>query len=70
MTEDEKFTLIHGSPGPYVGNVPAIERLGIPALNLEDGPQGVADGVHNVTCWPSVMTVTATFDTQLIYQYS
>jgi hypothetical protein len=25
--------------GPYVGNVPANTRLGIPSLNLEDGPQ-------------------------------
>ncbi len=25
--------------GPYVGNVIANTRLGIPALHLEDGPQ-------------------------------
>lgn len=24
----------------YVGNVPATPRLGLPSINLEDGPQG------------------------------
>jgi beta-glucosidase len=43
--------------GPYVGDVPANTRLNIPPINLEDGPQGVADGVSEVTAWPSALTV-------------
>lgn len=37
MTLDEKIVMMHGSPGPYIGNVPQNTRLGIPALNLNDG---------------------------------
>ena len=40
MTLDEKIALLHGVAGPYIGYVPANTRLGIPALNLEDGPAG------------------------------
>ena len=60
MSLDEKLSMIWGRnvlppTGPipkrfyYVGNVPATPRLGLPSLNLEDGPQGVADGLLNVT---------------------
>eukprot|EP00698_Gefionella_okellyi_P025269 TRINITY_DN91_c0_g1_i1.p1 TRINITY_DN91_c0_g1~~TRINITY_DN91_c0_g1_i1.p1 ORF type:complete len:750 (+),score=208.76 TRINITY_DN91_c0_g1_i1:38-2287(+) len=69
MTTDEKLFMVHGSPGPYVGNVPANTRLGIPALTLEDGPQGVADGITEVTAWPSALTVVASWDRELMYQY-
>eukprot|EP00043_Microstomoeca_roanoka_P013291 m.130236 g.130236 ORF g.130236 m.130236 type:complete len:782 (+) comp15716_c2_seq1:3-2348(+) len=64
MTLDEKITMLHGSAGPYVGNVPANTRLGIPALNLNDGPQGFRDDAHpgTTTCWPSGLTMAATWD--------
>lgn len=50
MNLTEKLTMVHGtgSTKPYVGDVPANTRLNIPTLNLEDGPQGVADGVKDV----------------------
>jgi len=70
MTLDEKLSLVHGVSGPYVGNVPANTRLNIPPLHLEDGPQGVADGVQKTTCWPSALTVVATWDLDLMYVYS
>jgi len=70
MTLEEKLTLVHGIQGPYVGNVPANTRLNIPPLHLEDGPQGVADGVEETTCWPSALTVVATWDLELMYLYS
>ena len=64
MTQDEKIALLHGDglPIPYVGNVPALKRLGIPAQALEDGPQGVADAVSLVTAWPSAFTVACAWD--------
>lgn len=40
----DKYNLIHGgTTNFYVGNVPKNRRLKIPAIRLEDGPQGVAD---------------------------
>ena len=70
MTLEEKFELIHGSKsGPYVGNTPQNARLGIPSINLEDGPQGVADGVHKATAFPSALTVTAAWDPSMAYEF-
>ena len=48
-------------PFHAVGNVPAIERLGIPALKLNDGPQGFRDNAHpgTSTSWPSGLTYVA-----------
>ena len=40
MELDEKITLLYGVGGVYVGNTQAIDRLKIPALTLNDGPQG------------------------------
>jgi beta-glucosidase len=56
--------------GSYVGNVPANTRLKIPAINLEDGPQGVADGVKEVTCWPSSLAVAASWDLTLVNNWA
>jgi len=69
MTLDEKLSMVHGYGGPYVGNVPALPRLKIPALRLEDGPQGVADGVKLTTCWPSALTVVATWDVDRMLEW-
>ena len=47
MNLTEKLDMLHGWDGPYVGNVPPNTRLGIPALNLNDGPQ-VCHYLHDV----------------------
>ena len=71
MTQDEKLSWLHGHSVAsqaglkgYTGECPAIARLGIPALRLNDGPQGFRDShAHGTTtCWPSGLTVAATFD--------
>jgi len=69
MSLDEKLAMVHGYPGDYVGDVNPNSRLNIPALHLEDGPQGVADGVQKTTCWPSALTVVATWDTNLMFNW-
>jgi beta-glucosidase len=73
MNLDEKLSLLHGYGGDYVGNVPSItvSKTGgkIPALHLEDGPSGVADGVTQVTCWPSALTVVATWNRESMKAY-
>lgn len=70
MNQTEKLAVVHGYGGSYVGNVPANERLKIPAINLEDGPQGVADGVNDVTCWPSSLAIAASWDSKLMYAWA
>jgi beta-glucosidase len=50
--------------GRYVGNVCANERLGIPAIKMNDGPQGFRDNKHpgSSTAWPCSLAIAATFD--------
>jgi beta-glucosidase len=71
MTMAEKITMVHGSGGPYVGNVAAIPRLGIPAIKLNDGPQGFRDDAHpgTTTQWPSCLTVAASFNPKNFYTW-
>jgi hypothetical protein len=71
MTLDEKLTLLSGasfaqefSLGNYTGFVKGVPRLGVPPLQMNDGPQGFRDPSHpgTTTCWPSGLTVAATWD--------
>jgi beta-glucosidase len=64
MTLAQKVSLLTGAPGSrYVGFVPAIGSLCIPALTMEDGPAGVGDGMTGVTQLPAPVDVAATWDT-------
>jgi beta-glucosidase len=72
MTMEEKQAMLHGSYGSkYVGYVVGNERLGIPALKLNDGPQGFRDDNFpgTTTCFPSGLTVAATWDEDLSFQF-
>lgn len=75
MNFTEKVNMLHGVNGIYVGNVPGNERLGIPSLNLQDGPQGfrITPGTGEVgtsTAWPSSMTIAASWDLDLLYEWA
>jgi hypothetical protein len=65
--------MVHGWGGDYVGDVPVIGPLSdgsfIPALHLHDGPQGVANGNTQVTCWPSALTVVQSWDQEAMAAY-
>lgn len=54
-----QVSMLHGKSDGYVGNTPAIPRLGIPPLNLNDGPQGFRSG--ETTAFPSGLTAAASF---------
>jgi beta-glucosidase len=74
MTLDDKIAMVDGTgfstgTAGYVGSVAANARLCIPALNLEDGPQGVADGVPGVTQLPAPVALAAAFDPTLARAY-
>lgn len=70
MTLEEKIGLMHGPSDCsgdqcwYVGNVPGIPRLGLPRINMNDGPQGFRDESRPGTsvAWPSALAMAATFD--------
>lgn len=75
MTLDEKVDMLHGELNNYFGfyNRP-IERLGIPALTMADGPAGVRIANPDVngqrsTQLPSPLALAATWDTALAQEY-
>lgn len=70
MTLDEKIDMLEGEQNNFYGfyNAP-IERLGIPALTMADGPAGVriADPRANAkkaTALPAPIALASTFDTE------
>ena len=70
MSLSQEISMMTGVSGSsYVGNIPAISSLCIPAINLEDGPAGVGDGMSNVTQLPAPVDVAATWDTSAEQEY-
>jgi beta-glucosidase len=70
MTVREKLgeiVLVHS--GEYENLDTGVPELCIPALSLQDGPQGVAFGAVNVTQLPAPLGVAATFDTSVARTY-
>lgn len=66
LTTREKASLLTGDAGMLTH---AIERLGIPAKNLADGPHGIRhDKEENCTAFPNLCSAAATFDTELLYE--
>ena len=64
MTLEEKIDYIGGHDSWYVR---AIDRLGLPAVRMADGPQGVRNNTRS-TLYPSGVAAAATWDTELIQQ--
>ena len=70
MSTTQKVDLLTGASGSsYVGLIPAIGSLCIPAINLQDGPAGVGDGFTGVTQLPAPVDVAATWDTSAEQTY-
>jgi len=71
MTLADEISMVegHGTSNPYVFYTPAIPALCIPAVGLEDGPSGVADGLTGVTQLPAGVALAATWDPSLARQY-
>ena len=64
MTLQEKAEYVGGFEDWYIR---AIERLGLPAVRMADGPQGVRNNTKS-TLYPSGIAAAATWDTDLIHQ--
>jgi beta-glucosidase len=69
MSLAQKIQMVHGASGPYVGNIPGIPALCIPIIWLEDGPNGVGEGLGGVTQMPAAVAAAATWDTAAEQQY-
>ena len=69
MDQAEELDLVAGDgTSSYIGHIPAVPDLCIPATNMEDGPNGVGDGAGGVTAFPDGESAAATFDPTLIQQ--
>jgi beta-glucosidase len=70
MTLDEKIGELHGdNSSAYAGTVPAVPRLCIPKLTLDDSPAGVGHQMTGVTQLPAPVADAATWDAGLARQY-
>ena len=75
MTTDEKLSLLQGDTlladngtglNPCIGHIPAIPRLGLPALCMGDGPAGVSNGLNGVTQFPAPLLAAASWNVDLM----
>ena len=68
MTLEEKCTLIHGTRGeaPYADgfHIMPIPRLGIPAIRMADGPQGVRNKTRS-TYYPCGVSLAASWNREV-----
>ncbi|KAN0093506.1 glycoside hydrolase family 3 protein [Hyaloscypha variabilis] len=67
LTLEEKSTMVTGTPGPCVGNIIAIPRLGFGGLCLQDGPLAIRVTDY-ASVFPAGVSAAASFDRQLIYE--
>jgi beta-glucosidase len=70
LTLKEKCDLLRGSVDThgYTGFVPGVDRLGIPSMRMNDGPQGFRGPKKTSTAWPCGLAMAATFWPELVYQ--
>jgi len=74
MTLEEKIAQLHGiQDASDYRTVPGLPRLGIPALNITNGPAGAANGGPGhqgaATALPAPIALAATWDATLASQY-
>lgn len=67
LTVDEKADMVTGQPGPCVGNIVAIPRLGFPGLCLQDGPLAIRVADYAST-FEAGVSAAATWDRDILYE--
>jgi beta-glucosidase len=70
MTLADEIGIVEGhGVHPYVGDIEENAALCLPRIGLEDGPNGVGDGMTGVTQLPSGASLAATFSRNLANAY-
>lgn len=67
LTLEEKANMVTGVPGPCVGNILAIERLGFPGLCLQDGPLAIRVASY-ASVFSAGVSVAASWDKDIMYE--
>ncbi|EXK77894.1 beta-glucosidase G [Fusarium oxysporum f. sp. raphani 54005] len=67
LTLEEKADMVTGQPGPCVGNIVAIPRLGFGGLCLQDGPLALRLADY-VSVFSAGITAASTWDKDILYQ--
>jgi beta-glucosidase len=67
LTLEEKSNMVTGTPGPCVGNIVSIPRLGFPGLCLQDGPLAIRVADYAST-FPAGVSTAASWDRELMYE--
>ncbi|CAG7961904.1 unnamed protein product [Penicillium nalgiovense] len=67
LTIDEKADMVTGQPGPCVGNIAPISRLGFSGLCLQDGPLAIRVADY-ASVFAAGVTVASTWDRDLLYE--
>ncbi|GMH83616.1 hypothetical protein TrVE_jg11379 [Triparma verrucosa] len=78
MDTSEKYSIVNGvgwisrkqQSGYYIGNEPAVDRLGIPSIKMQDAAQGFRTTderiIGEVTAWPCSLGVASAWDVDLM----
>jgi beta-glucosidase len=66
MTLADQVSMVTGAGA---GNIAAIPGLCVPAISLQDGPNGVGDGLTGVTQLPAGVSLAASWDPALAEEY-
>ncbi len=59
--------MVTGYPGPCVGNILAVPRLGFPGLCLQDGPLAIRVADY-ASVFPAGVSAAASWDRTLMYE--
>ncbi|PSK41785.1 putative beta-glucosidase G [Elsinoe australis] len=67
LTLEEKANMVTGQPGPCVGNIQPVERLGFNGLCLQDGPLSLRVADY-VSVFSAGVSAASTWDKDILYE--
>lgn len=67
LTIEEKAGMVTGTPGPCVGNIVAVPRLGFNGLCLQDGPLSIRVADY-ASVFQAGVSAASTWDKEILYE--